>query len=337
MKLTVKQTILNKELFSKRVEDILNTGTFFNGPYIRTLEDEFKKNTGAKYAISTTDSLSLILSYIKAKYYPFGQIVLSSLCTDKTVKRVIDYGFEPVFADIDQNGCFDLESLDVRINEKTVAVISTNLFGGYNDPKNFLKYKDLFVVNESFQAFNCFIDGYAGIFGDCEIFSGQPTYMCGSMGGEVVTTNNPKIAEYCYYNSEILSEIQCAAWLCQLENVEEIACHYYDNFRTYQSNLPSWISVQNPNIFFSNFSTIPCKVHPGLRMDLVKYLNTSKVPFGTYHPIYKIDPFKERYGYIDLPNVKDFCSKLVLLPTGLDITPEKIIEIIEIIKRYINE
>lgn len=337
MKLAVKQTILNKELFSKRVEDILSTGTFFNGPYIRSLEDEFKRHTGAKYAIATPDSLSLVLSYLKEKRQPFGQIIVSSLCTDKTLKRVIDHGFDPVFVDIDQNGCFDLDSLDVRINEKTVAMIVTNAFGGYNDPKNFSKYKDLFIINESFQAFNCFIDGYAGIFGNCEIFSGQPTYMCGSMGGEIVTTNEPKIAEYCYYQSEILSEIQCAAWLCQLENVEEIAAHYYDNFRLYQTNLPDWTSLQLPNVFFSNFSTIPCKVHPAIRGGLVKYLNASGIPFGSYYPIYKIDPYKERYGYIDLPGVKDFCSRLILLPTGLSITQENIIDIIKVFKGYVSE
>ncbi len=359
-----KPLILNKELFLKRVEDILDSGIFSNnGPYTEYLESFLKEYLGVKYVVAVnnaTSALDICLAFLKTKH-PFGQIVVPSFTFVASVHSIVRAGFEPVFADIDDNFCLDMESVDARVNPSTVAIMPVNLFGNYNNPANFARYRDLFIINDSAQAFGVFLeeeDQYAGTFGNCEIMSFHPTKLAGGFEGGIITTNNSEIAEFAiqYRNfgftpnagpqGEIgpiigtnykINEIQSCAILTQIENLEEIQSHYYDCFAAYRRLLPDWIKLIQPNVYFSNFSYIVAKVHPKLRDGLVNYLYSAGIFARTYFsPIHRSKPYAERFGHLELPNTDKLASECFCLPTGLHITPEDCVKIVDKIKEFLN-
>lgn len=358
-----KPRILNKELFLKRVEDILDSGIFANnGPYTEQLEDFIKDYLQVGHAIAVnnaTSGLDICLAYLKTKH-PFGQIIVPSFTFVASVHAIVRAGFEPVFADIDEDYCLDMDSVDARVNSNTVAIMPVNLFGNYNPPANFAKYRDLFILNDSAQAFGVFIgeeNQYAGNFGNCEVTSFHPTKILGSLEAGLITTNNPELANFAveYRNfgfkvaagpqGEVVSigsnykinEISSACLLTQLENIEEIMCHYHEIYRLYQESLPKWVHLSKPNVYFSNRGYVICRVHPSIRDSLIDYLYEKGIFARTYFkPVHRTGPYIDRYGHLDLPNTNRIAQQVFALPTGLCIEPDSVKFIVDTISKFVS-
>lgn len=358
-----KPHILNKDLFLKRVEDILESGFFTNNyQYTQFLEDFIKDYYHIPYAVAVnnaTSALDISLAFLKQKY-PFGQIIVPSFTFAASVHSIVRAGFEPIFADIDDNFCLDMESVDSRVNSKTVAIMPVNLFGNYNNPDNFKIYRDLFIINDSAQAINIFLenqDQYSGNFGDCEILSGHSTKLMGAFEAGILCTNNEEIAKFAIEHRNFgfkvdagpqgelnsigtnykINEISAAGFLCQLECVEDIQDEYYQNFQQYKQNLPDWIKLSEPNVYFSNYSYVVTRVHPAIRDDLVNFLYAKGVHARTYfQPIHLSKPYREKYGHHILENTERIADQVVVLPTGLCIATEDVVKIISIIQEFVN-
>jgi dTDP-4-amino-4,6-dideoxygalactose transaminase len=358
-----KPKLINKDLFMKRVEDILDSKVFSNqGPYQTQLESSIGRYLGVRYCLAfnnATAALETALAYLKSKV-GFGQVVVPSFTFAATVHSVVRAGFDPIFADINDEYGFDTDSLDLRISKDTVGIIPCNLFGNVNDIAYFERYRQLFTLYDSSHAFGIFDEYYnccVGNFGDCEVFSCHPTkHTIGAFEGGFLTTNNADIYEFAlrYRNfgfspdagpqgelSEVIgtnykmNEIQAAAILCQFENTEDIRSHLFNNYGFYKDFLPSWVTLRDPNTFWSNFSYIPVRVSNSIRNHLVEYLHARGIMARTYfQPLHKTKPYRERFGHLVLPNTERIAQEIICLPTGLDVDDSDVLHICRVIQEF---
>lgn len=355
--------ILNKSLFLKRVEDILDSKIFSNnGPYTNLLETHVGEHLSIRYAIAVnnaTSALEICLAYLKSKI-PFGNIIVPSFTFAATVHSVVRAGFDPVFTDIGDDFCFDTESFESRLNKDVVGIIPCNLFGNHHDTGYFERYRDLFTLYDSSHAMEIFnepANDAVGNFGNCEVFSCHPTKLTGGMEGGIITTDSEELYEFAirYRNfgfdpdagpqgelTEIIgsnfkiNEISAAAALCQLENIEEIMCHMFDNFEAYKEHLPQWVSLCEPNTDWSNYSYVPIRVNSLIRDALVDHLANHGIMARTYfRPLHKSKAYS-KYNHISLPKTEQIASEIICLPTGLNIDKEDIQFIGDTIRSFGN-
>lgn len=361
-----KPRILNKDLFLKRIEDILFTGKFSNnGPYVEEMENYFSQYYGARFVIAlnnATSALDVALAYLKTKV-PFGQVVTPSFTFVSAVHSIVRAGFEPVFCDINDDFTYNRESIDLRINKDTAGLLIPNLFGNLADFDYIeQKYKGLFTISDSAHALGVYsqdLDRSVGQFGDCEVISHHPTKMAGAFEGGLLCTYDKDLYDFAmqyrnfgYDHTSVhpqghlasigtnfkMNEIQAAAILCQLESLEDIHAHYFNNWQTYKASLPEQVKLTEPNEYFSNFSYVICRVDSRLRDKLVDWLIDNSIHARTYfQPIHKMEPYKEKYGHIQLPNTERLSSEVLALPTGLAVEDRDIVKICNVIKEFFNE
>jgi dTDP-4-amino-4,6-dideoxygalactose transaminase len=352
-----RPTILNKTLFIKRIEDILDTHEFTNnGKYVCQVEEYISKLYSVKYALclnNATSGLEACLAYLKTKVSS-GQIIVPSFTFVATVAAVVNAGFTPVFADIRNNFCMDPDDVDKKVNAKTVAILPVSLFGNiynYNDLEQYTN--KILIISDSAHAINTGDESTGrctGSFGDCEVFSNHGTKMAGGFEGGIVTTNNKEIADFIAKyrnfgfspdtNGQVdivglnykMCEPAAAAILCQLESMEEIATHYYSNYMTYKENLPASVLLCEPNTYFSNFSYVI--IRSQRRDELQAYLLIKGIAARTYfQPIHKMEPYR-RFLKGKLPMTELISSEILALPTGLCISPQDVIYICQAIEDF---
>lgn len=366
MKVVGRPKIVNELLLKKRLDDILASRIYSNnGPYVEQLEAAVEDFLGVKYAIAVnnaTSGLETCLAYLKT-ITSKDQILLPSFTFVGTAAAVVRSGFTPVFVDIRNDFSFDLLDLDKKITKKTAGVMPCNLFGNRN-PLDYVDTdtgvfssnpSDLFEIFDSAHALGV-SDGltgkYVGNFGNCEVISLHPTKLGGAWEGGIITTNDPKIAEFAvkYRNfgfnpmggnqGEVsivggnfkMCEAQAAAALCQIENIEEILDHYYGNFIMYRDLLPPNVIICEPNTEFSNYSYVVIRCNH--RDELASYLYDKGVFARTYfQPIHKMEPYKG-FHKGSLPMTDLISSEVLTLPTGLDIGSEDISRICDYIREF---
>ena len=112
------------------IQEILLSGWVSIGKHVLELEENFKRLTGAKYAIATTSASQALFLTIKALGWEKMKVALPSFTWPSTYYAIEKFaGIEPVFADIDpETWLIDLDDLKKR-GEHFDAVLAVDLFG----------------------------------------------------------------------------------------------------------------------------------------------------------------------------------------------------------------
>lgn len=344
--------LLNKSLFLKRVEDIL--GNKMDGPYTGELEYLFCQTYGCKFALavnSASSAFDIALAFLKTKI-PFGQICVPTIGNLDAIHSIKRANFDPVFVDVDDNYCIDVDSLEQRLGVHTAAVMPCNLFGNLADLEAISKFNGLFTLVDSSNALGGYddsLDTCVGNFGDCEVISFDRSTILPGFDGAILSTNDPELYQFALayslsgYDSLLksimvgtscrMSEIHAAAILCQLENTEEVQSHSFNIWQSYKATMPEWVHFCEPNMYFSNFGQIVIRVRPEIRDRLIDHLTTVGVYAKDILPAHKLRGYKEHNHHV-LPNAERLCDETILLPSGLGIDEEDIVIITNAIKEF---
>ena len=99
--------------------------------YIKKFSKKFSKYVGVKYCLPVahcTDAIHLALLALNIK--KGDQVIVPDLSWVASAAPIKYVGAKPVFIDIDENTlCIDYNKIEQKINKKTKAIISVNLFG----------------------------------------------------------------------------------------------------------------------------------------------------------------------------------------------------------------
>lgn len=171
------------------------------GDKVKTLEKEFAKLMGVKYAVASTSGTAAIHVALAAVGVSPGDDVVTAPITDMgTIAPIMFQGAVPIFADINEDTyTVDPRSVEKRITEKTAAIVPVHIFGMPADMDPIMEVaeaKGIAVIEDCAQAYLAEYKGkLAGTIGDLGCFSLQQSKHITAGDGGLTITNNPELAE----------------------------------------------------------------------------------------------------------------------------------------------
>ena len=178
------------------------TGDFTLGRPLQEFEANFAKLIGTQHAIgvnSGTDAIKIALKALGVK--PGDEVITAANTFVATVGAINEIGAVPVFVDVDETFCMDVNLIEAAITSKTAAIVPVH-FTGYMTKMDRVmeiaeKYK-LIVVEDACQGILAEWKGQkSGTWGHAAAFSLHPLKNLNvwSDGGMIVTDNSQLDAE----------------------------------------------------------------------------------------------------------------------------------------------
>lgn len=168
-----------KEIF-KHISECISLGWTNQGYKTNLFEDEFKKHTNfnhAHYVSSATSGLNLALNVLKRQnsWKNEDEIITTPITFVSTNHSIVYNNLNPVFCDVDDQLCLDLDSIKKNVTKKTKAVMFVGIggnIGQYFEILNFCRENDLKLILDAAHMMGTTVDGIqVGLDCDATIFS----------------------------------------------------------------------------------------------------------------------------------------------------------------------
>ncbi len=180
----------------ERVKKTIKSGWLTHGKNTYELENEFKKFTKAKYAITVANcTAGLHLACLSLGLKKGDEVIVPAQTHTATAHAVEFTGAKAIFADTDLlSGNILMSEIKKKVNKKTKAIIVVHM-GGYpcslKEISIYCKKKKLSLIEDCAHALgSTFNNKHVGNYGICGVFSFYPTKQITSGEGGVLITNN---------------------------------------------------------------------------------------------------------------------------------------------------
>ena len=180
------------------VGKIIKSGWLTHGKYTSLFENEIKKFTKSKFAISVSScTAGLHISCLASGFKRHDEVIVPAQTHTATAHAVEYTGATPIFADVEYpSGNMSLKKIKSKITKKTKGVILVHMAGypcEMDKIIRFCKKKKIKVLEDCAHALGTYFKGvHAGNFGLSGSFSFYPTKQITTGEGGVVITNNEK-------------------------------------------------------------------------------------------------------------------------------------------------
>ena len=334
-------------------------------------EKAFANYVGTKYAIALPSCTSAIHLSVMALGIGEGDEAVVPETTWIASSAPLKYvGAVPRFADVDaRSWCIDPASAERQITERTKAIITVDLYGNVPDMDaidSLAEKYHLPIIEDAAEAMGAEYHGRkAGSLGKVGVFSfhGSKTMTTGE-GGMLVTNDSDiyeralflrdhgrKPGDVMFMNREVaykykMSSMQAALGLAQLERIEELVARKRQIFRWYEKELQGLDVTLNDeaentrNTYWMVSIILDWKygkTGEELRQFLAKD-NIDTRPF--FHPLSSIPAYRElgeaRGMAEQNPVSYAIADYAINLPSGLDMTEEKVERVCNQIREFLS-
>ena len=347
----------------KSVSEVLKSGIIAQGPKVRELEEKFAKLCGTKYAVAVNSgTAALHTSLYVAGIKRDDAVITTPFTFIATANTILMQQAKPVFVDIEEESFnIDPKKIQEKINEKTKAIVTVDLYGllcDYDEIGKIAKNNNLIVVEDACQAVNAELNGKkAGNFGNIAAFSfyGTKNITCGE-GGMIATNNKEyadnaglfrqhgrsKMTSYEYsglgYNYRA-TDISAAILLEQLKKIDTITKKRIENAAYLSENLGKIKGIKVPDAksdgshVFHQYTIRALEKFKLSRDELNEYLNKKGIGTGIYYPkpLHLLPHFK-KFGYKggDFPIAEKLSNEVISLPIHPHLAKEQLDYIIKV-------
>ena len=200
--------------------------SFFGGPEVQNLEQEWCAYYEVNYAVSVNSATSGLYSAIGALELGYGdEVIVSPYTMTACAMAPLIYGAIPVFADVEEaTGCLDASSIRACLTKRTKAILVVHQFGIPADMDEITKIareNNLKVIEDCAQAHGAMYKGRpVGTIGDIGVFSLNVNKTIQSGEGGVCTTNDKDVA---YRLSLIRNHGEAVVGPAEYQNIVNIA------------------------------------------------------------------------------------------------------------------
>ena len=246
---TIGQYEKIKDEINEALTEVLNSGQYINGPYVRSFTAKLEEYLDVKRVIpcaNGTDALQIALMALGLK--PGDEVITTAFTFIATAEVISLLNLKTVFVDIDPNTYnMDVSKIEAAITPNTKCIIPVHLYGQPCDMEPIMEIAEkhnLFVVEDGAQSIGAnytFKDGTvkkAGTIGHIGTTSFYPSKNLGAYGdGGAIFTNDEalgdKIKMICnhgskvrYYHEEVgvnsrLDSMQAAVLQVKLKYLDE--------------------------------------------------------------------------------------------------------------------
>ncbi len=358
----VRQYKQIKPQVDKALAEVLDSGQFIMGHWVREAEQAIAGLCGARHAIgvaSGTDALKLALWACDLK--PGDEVITSPFSFVSVAEVALVLGAKPVFVDIDP-GTFNIDPalIEARITDRTKAIVPVHLYGQSADMDHILEIarsRRLVVIEDAAQAIGAkYKDQPVGSLGDMACLSFYPTKNLGCYGdGGMVLTNDDDLAErlrsfrkhgqvgkYSYkfigFNSR-LDSIQAAILLAKIAHLEA-----WNNARrgvaTKYDGMLKGLPVERPYVAaYAEHVYHQYTIKVERRDELRSFLADRGIGTAIHYPLgLHLQEAYRPLGYSegDLPNCEDASRRVLSLPMFPELTDNEIEYVVGAVREFFN-
>ncbi len=187
----------NKNIYLKAIDKICSKGAFIMQNDLEIFENNIANYTNSKYAIGVANATDGMQIYLMASEIPVGtEIIICSHTMIATASAIKLCGYIPIPVETNSHDyMIDPEDLEKKINNKTSAIIITQLNGRTAEMdriNKITKKYNLKLFEDAAQALGSkYKNKYAGTFGEASVISFYPAKNLGCFGdGGIILTSN---------------------------------------------------------------------------------------------------------------------------------------------------
>ena len=199
-KIPLSSVFLNQEIRQAAMR-ALESGSYILTKECEAFEAELADHTGTKHAVLCSSwTASVFLLHRAMGIQPGDEVLVPSHTAFPSIEPMIHCGAKPVFIDIDETYCLDVDLLEAAITPRTVGILPVHLYGHPANLDRVLEIAHkhhLWVIEDCAQAQGARFDGkHVGSMGVAGAFSFFPSKNLTVMGdGGCITTNDAPIAD----------------------------------------------------------------------------------------------------------------------------------------------
>jgi perosamine synthetase len=370
MNIPVNTPVLNGNE-EKYVLDCLRSGWISSeGPYVERFEKEFARKIGRKYAIAVSNGSVALDVAIEAIGISKGdEVIMPTFTIISCISQIVRNGGVPVLVDCDERTWnMDVSKLESLITERTKAIMVVHIYGLPVDLDPIIKlcekYNLILIEDAAEMHGQTYNNRMCGSFGDISTFSFYPNKHITTGEGGMILTDSLHLAdklralrnlcfqpERRFIHKELgwnyrMSNIQAAIGVAQLERLDEIVLRKREIGSLYSSLLNDIEDIQLPlhstnyadNIYWV-FGVVIKDSDSRNAIDLMSDL--AKMGVGTrpfFYPMHLQPVFRETGMFFGekFPVSESICEKGFYLPSGLSLTDEEIIYVVNCLKSLFN-
>ncbi|MEX0811242.1 MAG: DegT/DnrJ/EryC1/StrS family aminotransferase [Chitinophagales bacterium] len=352
-----------KAAVDQSIMEILENGSYINGPAVKEFQKSLSEYLKAKHVVpcaNGTDALQMALMALDLK--PGDEVITTPFTFVATAEVIVLLGLKPVFVDVDERTFnIDPNKIEAAITDKTKVIIPVHLFGQAADMHAILELAEkhqLFVVEDNAQAIGSKVLvnnqwKYTGTAGDIGTLSFYPSKNLSCFGdGGALTSNKSDLgkklniianhgSEVKYYHTSIgvnsrLDSIQAAVLNEKLKHLPEYTKARQDLAEKYDNAFADMEEVQIP--YRTSYSThvfhqYTLKVKD--RDALQAFLKEKGIPSMVYYPVplHQQDAYKSA-DWGKLPVSEKLAKEVLSLPMHTEMQEDQIEFIIQNIKQF---
>ncbi len=346
-KLPLSRVFVNDEVREAGMRAV-NSGWYILGEECEAFETELAAYVGTKEAVlcSSWTTGALMLHHAMG-VCPGDEILVPAHTAFPSIEPMIHRGARPVFIDIDETYCIDVDLLEESMSTRTVGILPVHLYG---HPANLdgislaAKKHGLWVVEDCAQAFGAQYRGQqVGSIAGAGAFSFYPSKNLTVMGdGGCITTNDSALAgklrmlrnhgerskyvhEFVGYNFRF-NEIQAAIGRVELRNVDKLNEHRRDVAARYNDRLEGTVQIPAERPWARAVYHIYV-IRTQRRDELAEFLKGKGIGTGIHYPIGNHQQPAIMKLYSDLPRLpktEAAVNEILSLPIYGDLAMEDV-------------
>jgi len=346
-KVPLSKVFVNDEVREAGVR-AMNSGWYILAKECEAFEAELAAYVGTKEAVlcSNWTSGALMLHHAMG-VCPGDEILVPSHTAFPSIEPMIHRGARPVFIDIDETYCLDVDQMEAAMSERTVGILPVHLYG---HPANmdgiFLAAKKhgLWVVEDCAQAFGAQYRGQTvGSMAAAGAFSFFPSKNLTVMGdGGCITTNDAALAkklrmlrdhgrsskyvhDFVGYNFRF-NEIQAAIGRIELRNLDQLNDHRREIAARYNDRLGEVVQTP-PERPWAKHVYHMYVIRTPRRGELAEFLKGKGIGIGIHYPIANHQQPAMMKMYRDLPplpRTEEAVTQILSLPIYGDLPMEDV-------------
>ena len=340
--------------------DILKSGMVVQGENVKEFEENFAEYIGVKYAIAISNgTAALHTALLSHKIKAGDEVVVPSFSFIATANSVMMCGAKPVFVDISEDFCIDIEDVKEKITSRTKAIMPVHLYGQPCDIKALVDLAEdhqIILIEDAAQAHGAeFAGKKVGSFGT-GCFSFYATKNMTTIEGGMITTNDKKVCEraklirdhgmpkrYVHtvfgYNYR-MNDVQAAIGLLQLKHLDEWNNSRIKNADLLTSLLSDVKGVITPKTYPNRkhvFHQYTIRITPEFRTTrekLIEELRANDIGSLIYYPIpiHKQKLYENIGLNLSLPKTEQVVKEVLSLPIHPSVKKEDLDKIANVIK-----
>lgn len=345
------------------IRALVATGDFTLGRAVGEFEEDFAKFVGAKHAVgvnSGTDALKL--SLMAAGVGPGDEVVTAANTFIATVGAINEVGARPVFVDVDDSFCLDVDQVAQVVTPRTKAIIPVHLTGNVADMDRLVPIAErhgIPIVEDACQAIGSRRNGKgAGTWGLTGTYSLHPLKFLNIWGdgGVIVTSDDATDRQLRLLRNHGLADrdtivlLGCNSRLDSLQAVvakrllgdaDSIVEKRNRNANAYDQGLSGLRQVQTPvrdvkvTHTFVTYQIL-ADDRDGLLAHCRKHGVDAKIHYPV--PVYRQEGLR-RFGYKagDFPVTDRQAARTLTLPVHQYLGPAQIEHAVATIRKYYND